>query len=53
VGVGSGRSLADIQKTLTLDAYKGFERWDTVREAHIAAVYATIKGTPPGAGGTR
>jgi glyoxylase-like metal-dependent hydrolase (beta-lactamase superfamily II) len=52
-GVGSGRSLADIQKTLTLDAYKGFERWDTVREAHIAAVYATIKGTPPGAGGTR
>jgi glyoxylase-like metal-dependent hydrolase (beta-lactamase superfamily II) len=53
VGVGSGRSLAEIQKTLTLDAYKGFERWDTVREAHIAAVYATIKGTPPGAGGTR
>jgi glyoxylase-like metal-dependent hydrolase (beta-lactamase superfamily II) len=44
-GIGAGRSLAEIQKTLTLDAYKGFERWDTNREAHIAAVYATIKGT--------
>jgi glyoxylase-like metal-dependent hydrolase (beta-lactamase superfamily II) len=44
-GVGAGKSLAEIQKTLTLDAYKGFERWDTVREAHIAAVYATIAGT--------
>jgi len=44
-GIGAGRSLAEIQKTLTLDAYKGFERWDTIREAHIAAVYATFKGT--------
>jgi hypothetical protein len=43
-GVGAGRSLAEIQKTLTLDAYKGFERWDTSREAHIAAVYETMKG---------
>ena len=46
-GVGTGRSLAEIQKTLTLDAYKGFERWDTIREAHIEAVYATMRGTPP------
>jgi glyoxylase-like metal-dependent hydrolase (beta-lactamase superfamily II) len=53
-GVGAGRSLAEIQKTLTLDAYKGFERWDTIREAHIAAVYATMAGTSPAAqGGTR
>jgi hypothetical protein len=44
-GVAAGRSLAEIQKTLTLDAYKGFERWDTTRTAHIAAVYATMKGT--------
>jgi glyoxylase-like metal-dependent hydrolase (beta-lactamase superfamily II) len=44
-GIGAGRSLAEIQKTLTLDAYKGFERWDTIREAHIAAVYATMAGT--------
>jgi glyoxylase-like metal-dependent hydrolase (beta-lactamase superfamily II) len=53
-GIGAGRSLAEIQKTLMLEAYKGFERWDTTREAHIAAVYATIKGTRPGApAGTR
>jgi glyoxylase-like metal-dependent hydrolase (beta-lactamase superfamily II) len=48
-GVAAGRSLAEIQKTLTLDAYKGFERWDTIREAHIAAVYATMRGTRPAA----
>ena len=35
--------------SLTLEAYKGFERWDTTREAHIAAVYATFKGTQAGA----
>ena len=44
-GIAAGRPLAEIQKTLTLDAYKGFERWDTIREAHIAAVYATIAGS--------
>jgi glyoxylase-like metal-dependent hydrolase (beta-lactamase superfamily II) len=44
-GIGAGKSLAEIQKTLTLDAYKGFERCDSIREAHIAAVYATFKGT--------
>jgi len=49
-GVGAGRSLAEIQKTLTLDAFKGFERWDTVRNDHIAAVYATLRGTSPGPG---
>jgi glyoxylase-like metal-dependent hydrolase (beta-lactamase superfamily II) len=53
-GIAAGRSLAEIQKSLTLDAYKGFERWDTNREAHIAAVYATIKGSVrDGPGGTR
>jgi glyoxylase-like metal-dependent hydrolase (beta-lactamase superfamily II) len=46
-GVAAGRSLAEIQKSLTLDAYKGFERWDTIREAHIEAVYATMRGTRP------
>jgi glyoxylase-like metal-dependent hydrolase (beta-lactamase superfamily II) len=44
-GVAAGRSLAEIQKSLTLDAYKGFERWDTVRTIHIAQVYATMAGT--------
>jgi glyoxylase-like metal-dependent hydrolase (beta-lactamase superfamily II) len=53
-GVGAGRSLAEIQKTLTLDAYKGFERWDTQREAHIAAIYGTLKGSRPApSSGTR
>jgi glyoxylase-like metal-dependent hydrolase (beta-lactamase superfamily II) len=44
-GIGAGRSLADIQKTLMLDAYKGFERWDTHRTVHIAQVYELLKGT--------
>ena len=44
-GIGAGKSLAEIQKTLTLDSYKGFERWDTVRATHIASVYASLKGT--------
>ena len=53
-GIGAGRSLAEIQKTLMLEADKGFERWDTTREAHIVAVYAMVKGTRPGASaGTR
>jgi glyoxylase-like metal-dependent hydrolase (beta-lactamase superfamily II) len=53
-GVGAGRSLAEIQKTLTLDAYKGFERWDTARQVHIATIYAALKGTLPAASsGTR
>ena len=45
-GIGAGRSLQEIQKTLMLDAYKGFERWDTHRTVHIAQVYAAIMGTP-------
>ncbi|MGH9254559.1 MAG: MBL fold metallo-hydrolase [Vicinamibacterales bacterium] len=45
-GIAAGRSLAEIQKTLTLDAYKGFERWDTHRTVHIAQAYAVLKGTP-------
>ena len=44
-GIGAGHSLAEIKKSLTLDAYKGFERWDTTREAHIEFVYATMRGT--------
>jgi glyoxylase-like metal-dependent hydrolase (beta-lactamase superfamily II) len=44
-GVGAGKSLPDIQRTLTLDSFKGFERWDTSRAAHIASVYATLKGS--------
>ncbi len=46
-GIASGKSLTEIQKTLTLDKFKAFERWDTVREGHIASVFATLKGTRP------
>jgi glyoxylase-like metal-dependent hydrolase (beta-lactamase superfamily II) len=52
-GIGAGQSLADIQKTLVLEAFKSWERWDTTREAHVAAVYATLKGTPHGPAGSR
>ena len=45
-GIAAGKSLAEIQKTLTLDAYKRFERWDTIREAHIAAV-SSNRWDPP------
>ncbi len=45
-GVAGNRSLSEIQKTLMLEPYRTFERWDTHREAHIAEVYATMKGTP-------
>ena len=44
-GIAAGRTLADIEKTLTLDAFRSWERWDTNRAAQIAAVYATMKGT--------
>jgi glyoxylase-like metal-dependent hydrolase (beta-lactamase superfamily II) len=52
-GIGAGRSLQEIQKTLTLDAYKGFERWDTHRTVHIAQVYESLKGSRPAPGATR
>ena len=52
-GVAAGRSLQEIQKTLTLDAYKGFERWDTNRATHIAAVYEMFVGARQNAPATR
>jgi glyoxylase-like metal-dependent hydrolase (beta-lactamase superfamily II) len=44
-GIGAGRSLAEIQKTLTLEAYKGWDRYDMLRTEHIAQIYRTLKGT--------
>jgi len=43
-GIGAGRTLPEIQKSLTLDAYKGFDRYDMLRTEHIAQVYRTTKG---------
>jgi hypothetical protein len=44
-GIAAGRSLQQIQQSLTLDKYKDWERWDTNRQTHIAQVYTTMKGT--------
>ena len=44
-GIGAGRTLPEIQKSLTLDAYKGFDRYDMLRAQHIAQVYRTVKGS--------
>jgi glyoxylase-like metal-dependent hydrolase (beta-lactamase superfamily II) len=52
-GIAAGRSLPEIQKSLMLDAYKGFERWDTHRTVHIAQLYEAIKGSRPAPGATR
>ena len=52
-GIAAGRSLPEIQKSLMLDAYKGFERWDTHRTVHIAQVYEVIKGSRPAPGAKR
>lgn len=46
-GVGAGRSLQEIQRSLTLDAYKDWDRYDTLRETHIAQVYRTMRGSSP------
>jgi len=45
-GIGAGRSLQEIQKTLMLEPYKGFERWDTHRTVHIEQVYSQLIGMP-------
>ena len=44
-GIGAGKSLAEIQKTLTLDAYKEWDRYAMLRTEHIAQVYRTLKGS--------
>jgi glyoxylase-like metal-dependent hydrolase (beta-lactamase superfamily II) len=43
-GIAAGKSLPEIQKSLTWDKYKGWERWDVQPQIHIAQVYGTIKG---------
>jgi glyoxylase-like metal-dependent hydrolase (beta-lactamase superfamily II) len=44
-GIGAGRTLQEIQRTLTLEKYKDWERYEQQRPAHIAQVYATMKGS--------
>ncbi|MDA1184778.1 MAG: MBL fold metallo-hydrolase [Acidobacteria bacterium] len=45
-GVASGNSLQEIQESLTLDEYRDWDRYDTQRRTHIAAVFATLQGNP-------
>ena len=49
-GIAAGRNLPEIQKSLMLDVYKSFDRWETHRTVHIAEVYGTMKGTRSAAG---
>ncbi len=43
--VAAGRSLPETQKRVTLEAYKGWDRYDTNLQGHIAQVYGILKGT--------
>ena len=45
-GVAAGESLQEIQESLTLDEYRDWDRYDTQRSTHIAAVFATLQGDP-------
>jgi hypothetical protein len=44
-GIGAGKSLAEIQQSLSFPEYKAWERYDAQPKIHIAQVYATMKGT--------
>jgi glyoxylase-like metal-dependent hydrolase (beta-lactamase superfamily II) len=44
-GIGAGKSVEEIQKSLTWDKYKDWERYETQPNIHIAQVYGTIKGS--------
>ena len=42
-GMAAGKSLEDLQKTITLEKYKGWAYYDRLRSANIAAAYANLK----------
>jgi glyoxylase-like metal-dependent hydrolase (beta-lactamase superfamily II) len=39
----AGRTVQDVQRTLTLDTFSGFANFSTQREQNIADVYATMR----------
>ena len=43
-GIAEGKSLEEIQGTLTLDSYSDWLRYDTMLPRHIGQVYAILKG---------
>ena len=42
-GMAAGKSIEDLQKTITLEKYKGWAYYDRLRSANIAAAYANLK----------
>jgi glyoxylase-like metal-dependent hydrolase (beta-lactamase superfamily II) len=44
-GIGAGKSLKEIQQSLSWDKYKAWERYPAQPPIHIAQVYATMKGS--------
>jgi len=44
-GIGAGKSLKEIQQSLTWDKYKSWERYPAQPPIHIAQVYETMKGS--------
>jgi uncharacterized protein (DUF1501 family)/glyoxylase-like metal-dependent hydrolase (beta-lactamase superfamily II) len=44
-GVAAGKSLKEIQDSLTFEKYKDWERYGVQPQIHIGQVYATLKGS--------
>ena len=42
-GMAAGRSLEELQKTITLDRYKSWASYERLRAANIAAAYQNLK----------
>jgi glyoxylase-like metal-dependent hydrolase (beta-lactamase superfamily II) len=42
-GMAAGKSLAELQKTITLEKYKGWAYYERLRASNIAAAYANLK----------
>ena len=43
VTLAAGRSLEELQKTITLDRYKSWAYYERLRAANIAAAYQNLK----------
>jgi glyoxylase-like metal-dependent hydrolase (beta-lactamase superfamily II) len=44
-GIAAGKSVKEIQQTLTWDKYKDWERYGVQPQIHIGQVYSTMKGS--------
>jgi glyoxylase-like metal-dependent hydrolase (beta-lactamase superfamily II) len=42
-GMAAGKSLAELQKSITLDKYKGWANYERLRASNIAAAYQNLK----------